>query len=265
MSAARGNLVLSIVRNRELIVEMAVRDMKGAGKGSLLGPAWLIISPLVQTAAYVVIVSYVFRIRLGEGTGPLYYALYVLAGMVPWHIVTRSLQESTSLIRDRMELVKQVIYPIETLPLTSILVNSLGSLVTLVLLLALSALSGQLQPSVLLLPLPLALLVLLLLGTSWILSIAGVLFKDLREIVTIVLGLLVYVSPVLLHEAMVGERMWSIVMLNPLAHVVVCFRDVFQGDFHAASWAVFAAAAALAFGIGAWVIGRAKTLINEYI
>jgi lipopolysaccharide transport system permease protein len=265
VSPLRGNLVLSIVRNRELIVEMAVRDMKGAGKGALLGHAWLVINPLLQTAAFVAIVSYVFRVRLPGGAGPLDYALYVLSGMVPWHITTRSLQESTSLIRERMELVKQVIYPIETLPLTSILVNSLASLVTLALFLVLGAIAGKIEPTVLLLPLPLALLVLLLLGTSWILSIAGVLLRDLREIVSIVLGLLVFVSPVVLHEAMVGEKLWSVVMLNPLAHVVVCFRDVFQGEFHALSWTIFAAAAALAFSCGAWVIGRTKTLINEYI
>jgi lipopolysaccharide transport system permease protein len=265
MSTARGSLLLSIVRNRELIVEMAARDMKGAGKGALLGHAWLVINPLLQTAAFVVIVSYVFRVRLPGSGDPLDYALYVLSGMVPWHIMTRSLQESTSLIRDRMELVKQVIYPIETLPLTSILVNSLASMVILGLFLALGAIAGTLQPTVLLLPLPLALLVLLLLGASWVLSIVGVLLRDLREIVSIVFALLVFVSPVVLHEAMVVERLWSVVMWNPLAHVVVCFRDVFQGELHPHSWAIFAALTALALAAGAWVMLRAKVLINEYI
>jgi lipopolysaccharide transport system permease protein len=265
MSAAGSNLVLSIVRNRQLIFEMALRDMRGVSKGAMLGHLWLIINPLIQTAAYVIIVSFIFRVRLAENAGPLDYALHVLSGMVPWHIMTRSLQESTSLIRERMELVKQVIYPIETLPLTSIIVSSLGSLVTLALFLALSAVTGNLQPSVLLLPLPLALLLLFLLGVSWIFSIAGVIFKDLREIVAIVLGLLVYISPVLLSETMVGEKLWSIVMLNPLAHVVVCFRDVIQGQFHPYSWAVFAGMTTLAVGIGAWVISRTKVLINEYI
>ena len=265
MSAARGSLALSIVRNRELIVEMAARDMKGAGKGALLGHAWLVINPLLQTAAYVVIVSFVFRVRIGESAGPLDYALYVLAGMVPWHIMSRSLQEAASLIRDRMELVKQVIYPVETLPLTAMLVSSLGSLVALALFLALAAAAGVLHPAVLLLPLPLALLALFLLGASWILSVAGVLLKDLREVIAIVMGLLVYLSPVVLHEAMVGERLWSLVLLNPLAHVVMCFRDVLQGGFHPASWAVFAAMTALTLAAGAWVMRRAKVMINEYL
>ena len=259
------DLVQSIVRNRELTVEMAKRDLKGAGKGAVLGRAWLVINPLLQAAVYVLIVSYVFRVRLPGSAGPLDYAAYVLAGMVPWHVMTRTLQESTVLIRDRMELVKQVIYPIETLPLTSILVNLLAALVTLAVFVALGAAAGSLAPTALLLPLPAALLVVLLLGASWILSIAGVLLKDLREIVAIVLGLLVFMSPVVLSEAMAGEKLWGVVMLNPLAHVVVCFRDVLFGEFHAASWSVFVATACLAFLAGAWVIRRAKTLINEYI
>jgi len=129
----------------------------------------------------------------------------------------------------------------------------------------LGACAGALHPAVVLLPVPLALLALLLLGLSWIFSIAGVLLKDLREVIAIVLGLLVYLSPVVLHESMVGERLWRLVLLNPLAHVVVCFRDVFQGDFHPLSWGLFLAMTALALGAGAWVMGRAKVLINEYI
>lgn len=260
-----SNLLHSIIRNRELILEMAVRDIKGAGKGAMLGVLWLVISPLVQTAAYVVIVSFVFGARLGGGAGTFDYALYVLAGMVPWHIMTRSLQESPSLIRERMELVKQVIYPIETLPLTSLLASSLSSLVVLGILLILSLLSGSLKASVLLLPVPAALLLLFLLGVSWVFSIAGVLLKDLREIVALVLALMVYVSPVLLSESMVGKELWAVVLFNPLAHIVICFRDVLQGGFHAGSWAAFVVMAATAFAIGAWVMSRTKTLINEYI
>lgn len=265
MTPIDHNPLFSIFKNRELIVEMAMRDMKGSGRGAILGYMWLIISPLVQTAAYVIIVSLIFNARLGPDSGPFDYALYALSGMVPWHIMTRTLQDSTSLIRDRMDLVKQVIYPIETLPLTSLLVSSVSSLVALTLYLGLSAYAGALKPTVILLPIALILLLMFLLGMSWIFSIAGVLFKDLREIVSIMLGLLVYFSPVLLSKSIVGEKLWGIILLNPLAHVVICFRDIFQAEFHPDSWTIFALMALMAFGIGSWVIRRTKVLINEYI
>lgn len=257
--------ILSIIQNRELVWEMTLRDLKGLTRGAVLSYSWLVISPLIQVVSYVVIVSFVFGSRLGEDSGPFDYALYVLSGMIPWQIITKSLQDAPSLIRQRMALVKQVIYPIETLPLSSLLVGSFGSLVSFTIFLILAALTGGLRWSYLLLPVPLMLLVILVLGISWLFSIVGVIIKDLREIVSVVLGLLVYLSPVVASEAMVGQTMWRYIQLNPLAHVVICFRDVFNASLHLSSWIIFTSMSLVAFLIGAWVITRTKLLINEYI
>ena len=78
------------------------------------------------------------------------------------------------------------------------------------------------------------------LGMSWMFSIGGVLVKDLREIVTVVLGLAIYFSPVLLSESMVGSKIWGYVLWNPLSHIIICFRDIFYGKFHLWSWGIFA-------------------------
>jgi len=257
--------IYPIIHHRELIWEMALRDLKGMHKGAFLGYFWLVISPLVQVLAYVLIVSFVFRSRLSQNAGPLDYALYVLSGMIPWQIISKSVQEAPSLIRERMELVKQVIYPIETLPLTSLLVSSFGSVVSLALFLILTLIGGSFRWTFFLLPIPLVLLVAFVLGISWIFSIAGVLIKDLREIVTVLLNLLIYVSPVVVSREMVGERIWRYILWNPLSHVIICFRDIFEARFHFESWVIYAFMSLAAFFIGDWVITRTKLLINEYI
>lgn len=257
--------IYPIIYNRELIWEMTIRDLKGVNKGALLGYSWLIISPLVQVLSYVVIVSFIFKVRLGDNTGPLDYALYVLSGMIPWQIVTKSLQDAPSLIRERMELVKQVIYPIETLPLNSLLASSIGSLTSLLVFIVLTAMTKGLHWSYLFLPIPFALLVMLVLGASWIFSILGVLIKDLREIVGVTLSLLVYASPVVVSETMVGDSLWAYIKLNPLTHIVICFRDIFGASFHPSSWVIFVCVSIGAFTLGGWVMWRTKLLINEYI
>lgn len=255
----------SLVANWAFARAMAARDLKGLNKGAILGIAWIVVRPLVQVAAYVVIVTYVFGARLGPDAGPLDYALYVLPGLVAWQAMQRTLEEAPSLIRDRMEVLKQVVYPVETLPVTAMFSSLLGPAVALALYLVVALSQGKLPWSAVLLPLPLALLVVMMLGASYLFMVVGVLLKDLREIVGVLLGLLIYFSPVLLSEAMVGERLWSLIMLNPLSHVVVCFRDVLRGGFHPASWAVFAATSAIVFGLGAMLIHRAKLTINEYL
>jgi lipopolysaccharide transport system permease protein len=255
----------SLIANWPFARAMAARDLKGLNKGAVLGYAWLILRPLIQVAAYVVIVSYVFGARLGPTAGPLDYALYVLSGLVAWQAVQRTLEEAPSLIRDRMEILKQVIYPVETLPLTTMLASALGPCVALIVYLVLALASGQLPVTALLLPAPIALLVLLMLGLSYLFMIAGVLLKDLREVVSVLLGLMIYFSPVLASKEMVGERIWALMMLNPLAHVVICFRDVLRAEFHATSWIVFALFTSITFAIGAALINRTKLTINEYL
>lgn len=260
-----GSTLLYMFEQRELVREMAFRELKSLNKGAFLGTVWLVLGPLIQVAAYVVIVSLIFGKRLGDGAGTFDYAIYVLSGMVPWQILTRSLQEAPSQIRMRMELVKQVIYPIETLPMTSLLVSSFGALVSFTVFVAVSVYAGKATWGYLLVPVPFALLAAFILGFSWLFSIAGVFVKDLREVVAVLLGLLVYVSPVLASESLVGPKVWKLIELNPLSHVVICFRDAYYLDFHPWSWAIFAGMTLVVFLLGERVILRTKTLINEYI
>ena len=255
----------SIFENFELIREMAFRELKEATKGAFLGLFWIIISPLIQVAVYVVVVSFVFRMRLGEGSGHFDYAIYVLSGMIPWQLMTKSLSEAPSLIRSRMALVKEVIYPIETLPVSSLVMSSVGPFIAFILFLVISAISGKLTWGFLILPVPFLLLGIFLIGIGWIFSIAGILIKDLREIVSVILALVVYISPVIASEAMVGEAIWKLILLNPLAHVVICFRDVYNLTFHGTSWFIFTGMSFSAFLLGIVIITKTKVLINEYI
>ena len=260
-----AELVKSLTSNRMFIWSMAAYDLKTLNKGSILGLAWVMINPIIRVSIYVIIVSFIFGQRLGPNSGPFDYGIYVLSGMIPWQILTKALEEAPSILRNRQDFVKQVVFPVETLPLTSIIVGSFGSLVSLILLLALALFDGTLSASILLFPIPFILLVFFILGVSWLFSVVGVLFKDLREIVSVLLSLMVYASPVIASEIMVGATIWKIILMNPLSHVVICFRDVFYGDFHLTSWIVFSSITLISLLIGGFVIARAKIVINEYI
>ena len=265
MSVAVANAARSLTANWAFARAMAARELKTRNKGALLGWAWLILRPLILVAAYVTIMTYVLKVRLGVDAGPFDYTLHVLSGLAAWQAVQRSMEEAPSLVRGHMEVLKQTPYPIETLPVTAILTSGVGPAVSLLVYILLALGTGVLPWSVILLPLPVTLLIILVLGLSWVFMIAGVLLKDLREVMSVVLSLLVYASPVLLTERMVGTHVWRLILLNPLAHVVICFRDVLQGTWHPLSWLVFAGCSLGAFVIGAWVVGRTKIAINEYL
>ncbi len=106
MSRCRGvvlNNMLTNIRNSELIWEMALGDLKGGSKGAVLGVLWVVINPFIQVAAYVVIVSFLFKVKLYGRTGIFDYATYVLAGMIPWQILGKSMTDAPMLIRASAE------------------------------------------------------------------------------------------------------------------------------------------------------------------
>jgi homopolymeric O-antigen transport system permease protein len=258
-------LAQSLIDKWPLTRAMAIRELKGSKRGTVLGLAWLVLRPFINAAVYVVIVSFVFRAKLAPNAGPFDYALYMLGGLFVWQILQHGLEEATALIRQRLDVIKEVVYPIETLPITAFVVNAVGPATLLAVYLVLSASVGRLSWTVLLLPLPLVLLSAMLLGMSWALMLLGVVLRDLREIIAILLSLMVYLSPVLLSQAMVPPRLWTIILLNPLAHPIIAFRDVLEGGFHPESWAIFVALALGSLAAGGWLITRAKVAINEYL
>lgn len=260
-----GGLVRSLVQNRRLAWQSARHELRGLYKGTVLGMLWAGIRPLFQVAVYVVIIIFVFQVRSARYPGTFDYALYVLAGMVPWLVLSAVLQEAPMLVRNRMDLVKQVVFPIETLPLTSFLVHSMTLVVGFALYAALGLIDLTVHWTAVLLPLPVVLLALMLVGLSWFLMIAGVVFKDLGEIVAVLFTFLIFFSPVLLTADMVGETIWGLMMFNPFSHVILCFRDVLSGTFHPWSWLAFAGMTAASLALGGSVLGRTKLLINEYL
>ncbi len=265
MLRAFKTIATAIFLHREFALEMGVHELKGANKGAILGIGWLIIQPLVQVSAYVVIISIVFKVEAAQNMGVFGYALHILSGLIAWQFVQRMIERAPNLVRERTGVLKQTIYPIETLPVSAMLVLSIGPGIGFIVYLVLAMIDGTLHFSMILLPIPVLLTVCLVIGSSWFLMVAGVLIKDLREVISAVLGLMVYISPVIVTREMVGEEIWKLILLNPLSHVVISFRDVLQETFHPISWLIFIIFSAFMFFLGAVTIFKAKAHINEHI
>lgn len=257
--------VSGLFKLRGFAVQMALREVLGNNKGALIGVGWMIVQPLFQLMAFVLIVSFVFGARSDEAGKTFEYVRYVLSGMICWQLMQRCGEAAPSLIRDRIAIISQSTYPIETLPLSMIISNLIGPIVSVLVFIVLSFIDGDVPLSILLLPVPLFFLMVFLIGFGWITMVVAVLVKDLREVIALAFSLLVFVSPVLLSPDMVSPLIWDIILVNPLAHVVFCFRDVLYGDFHPVSWLIFIGFSFVTFLIGSAVVTRAKLYINEYI
>lgn len=265
MISATVEQIISLFKNRHLAWATSVHDLKSAYHKTYLGLIWAVLRPVFAVATYVFVISVVFQVRSPRFSGHFDYALYILAGLVPWVLIVNMLNDASMMVRNRMELVKQVVYPIESLPLTAFISHMLFFLTGYTIFIVLALINQSFSPTFFLLPIPLLLLFAFLIGMSWILMILGVVFGDIREVTAILLAILIYMSPVLLHEDMVSDTIWQVLMFNPLAHVILCFRDVISGEFHPLSWLIFVTMSVTTLVLGATLVKRTKLLINEYL
>ena len=105
----------------ELIASLARRELVSRYKGSVLGIVWAIVTPVVTISIFTFIFAGIFRARFGPAGTPWDYALYLFCGLLPWTMFQDTLQLSSSTIVNHANLVKRVVFPLETLPVAQAL------------------------------------------------------------------------------------------------------------------------------------------------
>ena len=141
-------------RHRALALELARRDLGSQFQGQALGSFWVIGHPLVLLLVYIFVFVVVFKIRVPPTAGmPRDYTAYILAGLVPWLAIQQSLVRSANTLLAQSNLVRQVVFPIEILPLNAVLVSLVAEMVGFVIIIVYTLVRfGDLPWTYLLLP-----------------------------------------------------------------------------------------------------------------
>lgn len=254
-----------LVRYRGLIQSLVARELKARYRGSVLGFFWSFINPLLLLLIY----SFVFTVVL-PGTHPKEiepYALFMFCGILPWTWFSSSLSESANVLISGGNLIKKVLFPAEVLPVVTVFSNLVHMLLAVPVMLFFLALEGRLTWSALLFPLPLAVQLVFTLGLALIFSALTVHFRDLRDILSHVLHLWFWGSPVLYFYGDIQGRFRTLLRLNPLSHVLVSYQQMlFAGSFdHWRGLALAGAVSCLVFALGAFLFDRLRDTLAEEV
>ena len=158
----------------ELIFSFAKRELLGRYKGSALGIAWAVLTPVVMIAIFTFIFAGIFGARFGANDSHWDYALYLFCGLLPWSMFQESVQQSANTILAHSNLVKRVVFPLEALPAAQVFA-ALGSqlFATVALLIAMIIIRQRLELTGLWLPVLLIPQVLFALGAAWLIASLG--------------------------------------------------------------------------------------------
>ncbi|HEY7513668.1 MAG TPA: ABC transporter permease [Vicinamibacteria bacterium] len=255
----------TLIRYRLLIQSLVGRELKARYRGSVLGFFWSFVNPLLLLVTYTLVFTVILPGRHTAEMEP--YFLFFFCGILPWTWFSSSLLESASVLISGGNLIKKVLFPAEVLPVVTVVSNLVHFLLGLPILLAFLLVWGKLKPSALFLPVPLLVQFVLTLGFCLFLSALTVHVRDLMNILSRVLHLWFFATPVLYSLAEVPERMRVVLRLNPMAHVIAAYQQIlFAGDFHPGRGLLAATGVAvLAFAAGAFVFERLRDTLAEEV
>src|SRR5262245_905312 len=118
--------LLELPKRSELIFSLAKRELLTRYKGSVLGLIWAVLTPVVMIAIFTFIFAGIFGARFGTSASHWDYAIFLFCGLVPWTMFQETLQQSATTIVAHANLVKRVVFPLETLPV-SLAFSALGN------------------------------------------------------------------------------------------------------------------------------------------
>jgi lipopolysaccharide transport system permease protein len=222
--------IISIWYHRELISELVQRELSQRYRGSFLGAFWSLIIPLVMLLIYTFVFGVVFKARwqgLAQDLPPQQFALVLFAGLAAFNVFSEVVNRAPNLVVGVPNYVKKVIFPLEILPVVSLLVALVNSLIVVCLILVANLIiQHSISITLFLLPLAYLPLILICLAASWFLSSLGVYIRDVGQGIGVVVQVLFFISPVFYPIEAVPAGLRPILALNPLATVIQSFRQV---------------------------------------
>ncbi|MEP7365331.1 MAG: ABC transporter permease [Acidobacteriota bacterium] len=218
-------MVEAVWTNRRLAWSLAKRDLAARYRGSAADALWMVIHPLLLMLTYLFVFGVVLRARFAGDPSTAGFALYFLAGMIPWLAVSEVIGRAPITLVEHRHFVKKLVFPVELLNVSHALSALVTQIVGLVLLcLLLFALRGSVPPTVLLLPLLIIPQLFLTVGVSWTLSALGVYLRDLGQIIGFLLTLLFFLTPICYPEESLPESLVWYFRRNPIYVLVRGWR-----------------------------------------
>lgn len=227
---------------RQLILELTRREIVDRHAGQLLGATWALFQPLLVVGVYLFVFAYIFKGRVSGGSAASFdYPVFLLAGLIPWLGFQESMARASEVIVSNANLVKQVVFPIEILPVRAALSAFFTQSVLLTGLLAYVLVrAGSIPWTYALLPVFLALQLLTLVGLNYFLAAFGVFFRDTRELVQAFAVMGFYFLPTIYSPDSAPSWLLTLLAVNPFSHFVWCAQDMlfFGAIRHPGSWLV---------------------------
>src|SRR5215469_7027704 len=215
----------NLVERRSLLFQLVRRDFEQRFIGSAIGWIWGVLQPLVLLLSWTYIFDWVLHVT--KPAGVKYYALYIFSGMLPWILFSDTVQRSASSLIEQANLITKTVFPSEIVPVSVFLSAVVSHVLAVILMVAAAAVfNHQISPFLALLPIYVLLIGLFSVGIGWFVSSLHVFLRDTAQIVTVILTFWFWLTPILISEDEIPERLRFLLVANPMFYGVRAYRDM---------------------------------------
>ena len=255
---------LATVYDRRWLVKYLVQsEIASKHRHSYLGLLWAFLGPLMMVILFTAIFSEVLGIKFRQVTddSALNFGLFLYCGLLPFLAFSQALNQGVNVIRKNRDLVTQVVFPLELLPLTQVISSLLQNALGIgALLLVFVVLMQYVHLTIFLLPLVMLPQLLFTLGVSYLMAVCGTYVPDIREGLRAFVRGLFFITPIIWPAGKVPADYQFLVTYNPLAYLVEAYRQlILEGRLPFGEQAIyFCLVAVTLFVLGLALFNRVK-------
>ena len=260
---------VELFRYRDLVALFVKKNFATRYKQTVLGPLWIIISPLLTTAVSTIVFGNIAKIP----SSGIPYFLFYMCGNVMWSFFSSSLFQASSTFVSNARLFGKVYFPRLAVPVSSVITGMFDFLIQFVMFagfLVYYAACGvriSLNPAALMTPLLLLQTAILALGFGMIVSSLTAKYRDLSVVVNLGVSLWMYVTPVIYSAESLPAEYKTLCMLNPMSPIIEIMRYAFfgVGSFPTAFWLISLAVTAAVFVLGMIIFSRVEKTFADTV
>ncbi len=213
----------AIFQNRRLLVELTKNDFKQKYVGNILGVFWALIQP----TAMIAIFWFVFQVGFKSPPVDNFpFILWLVAGIFPWFYFSEGLSTGTNSIMANSFLVKKVVFRVSLLPLIPLLSALSIHIFFIICMFAMFIYYGY-SPEIYWIQTIYYIVAttILLIGLSWFTSSVVIFFKDIGQLVGIIIQFGFWLTPIIWNITTIPEKYHWIINLNPMAYIIEGYRN----------------------------------------
>ena len=201
------------------------RDFEQRYVGSAGGWLWGAVHPLVLLGSYYFIFEVCMHMKLPAGEVTNNYLMYLFCGFLPWLLFQETVIRSAGSLIEHSNLITKTVFPAEVVPVSIFLSSLIHHLIALAIVVACTGIFLKaVSLKILLLPMYMFFLGLLAVGVGWIVSSLHVYLRDTAQVISVVMTLWFWATPIMITEKQIPPRFHALIELNPMSWVVRAYR-----------------------------------------